>query len=334
MKILKHIQIVRSGTPALSSMGSKSAAMMQELLARHYSRVEISLVSNRSELDDLVAQQPDLVILGVKQIPTTQGKIWISAHLEAHGINHLGSQTAAIELDYDKPGSKQVVRSAGIATADSFMALPNEYSTINMPLRYPLFVKPPNGGGGKGIDADSVVRNYAQFSHKVQQIADSYGSASLVETYLPGREFSVALLENSHTADLLAMPVELIAAANAQGDRMLSESVKAADTEAVIAVTDASLRLRINRLAKNAFRALGARDYGRIDIRLDGRGVPYFLEANLIPGLAKNDFVSYFIAACEINQDMSYESIILSLVDLSLNRFAESRPRQTNRLVN
>jgi D-alanine-D-alanine ligase len=328
MKILKHIQIVRSGTPALSSMGSKSAIMIQELLARHYSRVEISLVSNRSELDELVTKQPDLVILGVKQIPTNQGKIWISAHLESHGINHLGSRTAAIELDYDKPASKQVVRAAGILTADSFLALPEQFTTINMPLRYPLFVKPPNGGGGKGIDADSVVRSYAQFSQKVQQIADNYGSPSLVETYLPGREFSVALLENSETDDLTAMPVELIAEANAQGDRMLSESVKAADTEAVIAVVEEGLRSRINRLAKSAFLALGARDYGRIDIRLDGQGVPYFLEANLIPGLAKNDFVSYFIAACEINQNMRYETIILNLVHLSMNRYSETISRE------
>lgn len=323
MKIPKHIQIVRSGTPALSSMGTKSAAMIQELLARHYSRVEISLVSNRAELDELVAKQPDLVILGVKQIPSPLGKIWVSAYLESKGINHLGSRTAAIELDYDKPGSKRVVRAAGILTADSFMALPNEYAAIDMPLRYPLFIKPPNGGGGKGIDAASVVRNYAQFTYKVQQIADTYGSASLVESYLPGREFSVALLENSETDDLTAMPVELIAEANSQGDRMLSETVKAADTEAVIAVSDLALRARINRLAKAAFRALGARDYGRIDIRLDDHGVPYFLEANLIPGLAKNDFVSYFIAACEINQNMSYENIILKLVDLSLHRFEE-----------
>ena len=322
MKIQKHIEIVRSDTPKLSSMGNKSAAMIQRLLSEYYERVEISTVSTLYDLTALVAKRPDLVVLGVKQIPTEDGILWVSAYLEAHGINHLGSQTAAIELDYDKPSSKAVVRSAGILTADSFVAYPGSMPEADMPLAYPIFVKPPNGGGGKGIDADSVVRNYREYSLKVLHIYDKFGSPSLVETYLPGREFSVALMENEYTDAVLAMPLELIVAANGRGDRMLSESVKEQDTEQVVPVVDAALRMRINRLAKAAYRALGARDYGRVDIRLDIHGVPHFLEANLIPGLAKNDFTSYFIRACEINKNMEYDAIILHLVHLALHRYA------------
>lgn len=321
MKIQKHIEIVRSGTPRLSSMGDKSAAMIQALLAEHYTSVGVTLVSDLTELDQLVAIQPDLVILGVKQIPTEDGPIWLSAYLEARGVNHLGSRTTAIELDFDKPGAKRIVQAAGLLTASSFTAHPKQYTATTLPLPFPLFVKPPNGGGGKGIGPDSVVRNFKSYEHKVQFILEEFGTESLVEAYLPGREFSVALIENTKTAGLLAMPIELITEQNAQGDRILGQVVKADDTEHVIAVLDLALRTRINRLAKAAFRALGARDYGRIDIRLDERGVPHFLEANLIPGLAKHDFVSYFTAACEINQNMSYDTMILSLVTLSLNRY-------------
>jgi D-alanine-D-alanine ligase len=324
MKIQKHIEIVRSGTPRLSSMGDKSAAMIQALLREHYTSVGVTLVSNLTELKQLVASQPDLVILGVKQIPSEDGPIWLSAYLEANGVNHLGSQTTAIELDFDKPGAKQIVQAAGLLTAASFTAEPDQYTAATLPLPFPLFVKPPNGGGGKGIGPDSVVRNFGAYQQKVQFILDEFGTSSLVEAYLPGREFSVALIENSETAGLLAMPIELITEQNAQGDRILGQVVKADDTEHVVAVVDLVLRTRVNRLAKAAFRALGARDYGRIDIRLDERGVPHFLEANLIPGLAKHDFVSYFTAACEINQHMSYDTMILSLVTLSLNRYLKS----------
>jgi D-alanine-D-alanine ligase len=302
-------------------MGDKSAAMIQTLLLEHYTSVGVTLVSDLTELELLVAKQPDLVILGVKQIPTVDGPIWLSAYLEAHGVNHLGSRTTAIELDFDKPGAKQIVRQAGLLTASSFTAEPKQYTATTLPLPFPLFVKPPNGGGGKGIGPDSVVRNFNAYEQKVQRILDEFGTASLVEAYLPGREFSVALIENTQTAGLLAMPIELITEQNAHGDRILGQVVKADDTEHVVAVLDLALRTRVNRLAKAAFRALGARDYGRIDIRLDERGVPHFLEANLIPGLAKHDFVSYFTAACEINQHMSYDTMILSLVTLSLNRY-------------
>ena len=321
MKINQHIEIVRSGTSALSSMGDKSAAMIQALLERHYSHVGISLISNLAELDGLVAKQPDLVILGVKQIPISGGKIWLSAYLDAAGINYLGSQTAAIELDYDKPAAKRAVRTTGLLTADSFTARPGQYAAGQMPLLYPLFVKPPNGGGGKGISADSVVRSFEAFEKKVQQITNEFATDALVEAYLPGREFSVALIENTDNDGLLAMPIELIAAENAHGDRILGQDVKAEDSEQLLPVTDLALRSRVNRLAKAAFRALDARDYGRIDMRLDEQGVPHFLEANLIPGLAKHDFVSYFTAACELNQHMSYETMILQLVDLSLHRY-------------
>jgi D-alanine-D-alanine ligase len=321
MKIQKHIEIVLSGTPRLSSMGGKSAAMIQALLMEHYTRVGVTLVSDLAELKQLVAKQPDLVILGVKQIPTVDGRVWLSAYLETHGINHLGSRTTAIELDFDKPGAKRIVQAAGLLTALSFTAEPQQYTPATLPLPFPLFVKPPNGGGGKGIGPDSVVRNFKAYEQKVQLILDEFGTPSLVEAYLPGREFSVALIENTKTAGLLAMPIELIAEQNAQGDRILGKVVKANDTEQVVAVVDLALRTRVNRLAKGAFRALGARDYGRIDIRLDERGVPHFLEANLIPGLANHDFVSYFTAACEVNQNMSYETMILSLVTLSLNRY-------------
>lgn len=305
-------------------MGDKSAAMIKALLQRHYQRVEITLVSNLEDLEVLVAKQPDLVILGVKQIPDLSSKIWVSAYLEAAGINHLGSKTAAVALDYDKPASKLAVAAAGLLTASSFTAHPDEYTATTLPLAYPLFVKPPYGGGGKGIGADSVVRSFAAYTQKVRQIAQDFASPALVETYLAGREFSVALLENSASNHLLAMPIELITDQNLQGDRILGQDVKAGDTERIVAVLDLALRTRINRLAKAAFRALGARDYGRIDIRLDDAGVPHFLEANLIPGLANHDFVSYFTAACEINQAMSYETMILQLVSLSLNRFQDT----------
>ena len=323
MKIQKHIEIVRSGTPALSSLGDKSADMIQALLAQHYEKVGITLVSNLNELDLLVAKRPDLVILGVKQIPVAGDKLWVSAYLEAMGVNHLGSQTAAIELDFDKPGSKRVVRAAGLRTADSFVARPGRFTEDSLPLPFPLFVKPPNGGGGKGIGADSVARNFQAFEQKVQKINDEFGTEALVEAYLTGREFSVALMQNELTSEPSAMPIELITDQNAAGDRILGQVVKADDTEHVVAVLDLVLKTRVNRLAKAAFKALGARDYGRIDIRLDEQGVPHFLEANLIPGLAKHDFVSYFTAACEINQNMSYETMILNLVTLSLNRYVE-----------
>ncbi len=100
---------------------------------------------------------------------------------------------------------------------------------------------------------------------------------------------------------------------------MLGRDVKKADTEQVIPVQDPQVCHQVGQLAKQIFKALGARDYGRVDIRMDASGQPYFLEANLVPGLGGG----YFTRACRINQGLSYEDTILSIVELAFARQTE-----------
>ncbi len=236
-------------------------------------------------------------------------------------MNYTGSPAAAIALDFNKPLAKQVVKAAGLKTAAYFTASDGEYrSASDLPLGFPLFIKPQDTGGGKGIGADSVVRDFGAYAQKVTSLTTVFRSDALVETYLPGREFSVAILETIDSEELIAMPIELLTQQNTCGDRILSQKVKAADTEHVVAVTDETVRSAVVELATRAFRALGGRDYGRIDIRLDQYGTAHFLEANLIPGLAHHDFTSYFTAACWINLRVDYETMLLRLVELALSR--------------
>jgi D-alanine-D-alanine ligase len=325
-KVNKHIIIVRSSTPGLSSMGRPSCDMIKALLEQHYATVEVCLVSTVSDLGLVAAKRPDLVVLGVKQVAADSQQlsgemVWASAYLETQGVNYTGSMAAAIALDFSKPLAKQIVRNAGLNTSDHFMAHENQYgSSLELPLSFPLFIKPPDTGGGKGIGVESVVRDFSGFQQRVAYVARTFQSAALVESYLPGREFSVALLETRINDELIAMPVELIAKQNQHGDRILGQDIKAADTERLIAVPEGMLKRSIVELAIMAFRALGARDYGRIDIRLDAQGTPQFLEANLIPGLAQHEFTSYFTSACWINQAMDYETMILHIVELGISR--------------
>ena len=327
-KIQKHIQIVRSSTPSLNSLGTKSSIMIQTLLEKHYEKVGFTIINNQSDLQILISKQPDLVFLAVKQVPSylpkdlsLGAKIWVSEFLDENNINYTGSCGSAIQLDFDKPSAKNTVRGSNLMTSSYFMASLGQYTNASdVPLDYPLFVKPNNGGGGKGVGADSVVRNFSEFTQKVESISINYGSDSLVETYLPGREFSVAILEIAGSNELLAMPVELITEKNARGDRILGQQIKKDDTEHVIFVENSNLKDAIVNLAKHAFISLGARDYGRIDIRLDEQGTPHFLEANLIPGLSQHNYNSYFTSAYQLNQMMNYDSMILHIVDLGFSR--------------
>ena len=81
------------------------------------------------------------------------------------------------------------------------------------------------------------------------------------------------------------MPIELIAPQDKNGCRILTSKVKSSNIEKASLVYDDDVKSKVMTLALNVFLALGARDYGRIDIRLDSAGIPNFLEANLIPSL-------------------------------------------------
>ena len=322
-KINRRIEIIRAHDIKFSSMGLKSGAMIQELLSKHYQDVSLSTVKDLQDLEALVGRDPDLVILGLKRIRDGSELIWISEFLEANGINYTGSMKSAMKLDLNKADAKALMQLNDISTADFFTASPGQFQDEHeLPLKFPLFIKPHDQGGGMGIAADSVVHNFSDFRKKVDSLHQSYGTFSLVEQYLDGREFSVALLGSGYDEDLLAMPIELITTPNERGDRILSQAVKSEDNERATFINDDEVRHQIAELARNIYRTLGGRDYGRIDLRMDSEGKAHFIEANLTPGIASNDFVSYFNRACELNQNMGYEEMILEITDIALQRSA------------
>lgn len=335
MKIHKHIEIVCSTEVTLSSMSLPSRLAILEVLSKHYDRVGITIVNNLSDLKALVALGPDLVFLGVKFIPANPAlgwhdpnKIWISDYLDAHDIAYTGSSQMAHQLELNKDEAKARVHQAGLSTSPFYIARQSHTLTSeNIALTYPLFVKPSNRGGGLGIDGLSVVNNFNQLKTKVRAIAEDMHSDSLVEQYLPGREYSVAILKKESSPGYSVMPIELVANQNAGGMRILCRETKESNEEVVLEVLDTAVRHSVGTLALDVFHALGARDYCRIDIRIDENGNPNFLEANLIPSLISG--YGSFPKACILNIGLGYENMILKITRLGLMRnrdtdFAES----------
>ncbi len=326
MKINQHIEIVRSNKPGLSSMSQRSCNAIYATLSKHYRQVGVTIVNNLSDLEELVSLRPDLVFLGAKFVPIntafgTHGanKIWITDYLDSRNIAYTGSDQRAHETELNKPQAKLRAQKAGLKTASFYEVLQsNSLREEQISLNYPLFVKPTNRGGGLGIDSDSVVHNFAQLKSKVSSLADEFKSSSLIEEYLPGREFSVAILKNQDLDGYSIMPIELLAPQDEHGERILSSQVKTADNEQLLEITDEIMKSKVSELAINVFHAIGARDYGRIDIRLDAAGTPHFLEANLIPSLIEG--YGNFPKACLLNMKMGYEAMILHIVRLGLQR--------------
>jgi D-alanine-D-alanine ligase len=327
-KINKRIEIVSSSVLGLSSMSNRSRLAARAALAKYYSHVGITLVDSLADLDSLVATRPDLVFLGMKHVPRDASlgrhdpnKVWLSEYLEQHDIAYTGSDRAAHELEQDKSLSKQLMVEAGVATSPFTVARQGRALSVHeIRPQFPVFIKPIDRGGGAGIDAASLANNFEELQAKVESISTRLKADSLIEEYLPGREFSVAILKEMFTEEYVAMPLEQIAPPDANGNRFLSAQIKTGDVETHKVVTDTRIRNAVNELALKAFQALGARDYGRIDIRLDRYGVPHFLEGNLIPSLIKD--YGNFPKACQLELSLGYENMLLRIVDLALQRIS------------
>ncbi len=344
IKNSKHIEIVRSTTKGLSSMSQVSCDAIFSVLSKYFTEVGVSIVNNLADLEVLVAGKPDLVFLGMEFVPTNLAfgtadphKVWLSDFLDDHNIAYTGSSQAAHELERNKPLAKQRVLDANLKTSaycvvEQYQALDRNDLTIN----FPAFIKPTNRGGGLGINSDSIVHNFEQLISKVRSINTDFESGALIEEYLPGREFSVAILKEEFSDEYIVMPIELVAPPDKNGSRILSGQIKSSNAEQALGVRDEDIKTEVMALAMNVFNALGARDYGRIDIRLDTTGTPHFLEANLIPSLISG--YGSFPKACKLNIGMDHEAMIVRIVNLGLSRSIDdaedvTEPITVNNLV-
>ncbi len=323
MKIKKNVQIIYSTNSTHLAMSSKTRELILDVLTKRFTQVGQIVINNSSDLNKLLFLKPDLVLIGMKDSALSDDgdtKVFLSEYLSKNNISSVGSSKKSRILSSNKNLAKELVRNAGILTADFFLAEPGQFTSAqDLPLDFPLFIKPPSRSKGAGIDSNSVARNFTQYEAKIEQIYNRYQSKSLVEKYLSGREFSVAVLEQPYTKLPLVMPIELIAKPNTRGDRVLGLQEKTEDEEKVVLVDNSRIAHTLKDTATKVFRTLGVSDYARIDFRMDNNGLIYFLEANLSPGLGHG----YFARACRLNYSMSYEDMIYKITELGLSKIAK-----------
>ena len=279
-----------------------------KILSKRYKNVSITEVNSEEDLEQLVKRKPDLVFSGVKYFNFNNENIWLNDYLEMYDIPYIASNREALDNESDKSKAKKIVQQAKIKTANFFITTPGEHkSELSIPIKFPLFIKPIRGGDSRGIDENSIVYDFLSFKKKVLDIKLKHNLPSLVETYLPGKEYSVGIFEDNTNGSIRAMPIEIIVKKNVNGHSILDFATKKNDEEKVIAVTDTKIFDKLCKLAKGSFKALGAKSLGRVDIKMNNRGVPHFIEANLMPGLRRG----YLYRGCLLNLNMSYEEMIL-----------------------
>ncbi len=320
----EYIEIVTTRIGRLNLMPEKTLDLLHKTLSNYYSKVEISIIERKKDLKELIRKKPDLIVSGIKYIGfdlnsvqrSSKNKIWFSDYLDGHKILYTGSSKKSIEYEFDKSKAKDIVSKYGCNTASFFVAKPNQYIQNDLPLDFPLFIKPLYEGDSRGIDSNSLVFNFNDYQRKLSSIFENQGTVSLVEKYLNGKEYTVAIFQNFKNNSYKVYPIELLAKKNTKGDRILGFTDKIADKELALKIENEDVKNKISKLALDSFKALGARGYGRIDIKMDEKGIPYFLEANLIPGLG----TGYLYKCYKLNTGLTYEKMILDIVKNALKK--------------
>jgi D-alanine-D-alanine ligase len=212
----------------------------------------------------------------------------VPALLEAYHIPYTFSDPLTLALCLDKGMSKSIIRDAGIPTPD-FLTVTSLESLQKSLQRfsngYPLFVKPLAEGTGKGATTESIVHNPEELTTQCTRLLSRYGQPALVETYLPGREFTVGIIGTGERARAVGvLEVELLGNADPLVYSFLNKEFCEERVRYTL-VREPALVREASDMALQSYRVLGCRDAGRIDLKADGDGTLYFLEANPLAGL-------------------------------------------------
>ena len=335
----RYIEVIATDIADLAMMGFgsvKNCKSVYNALKEKYTHVNFNIIRTKSDLDKIIFRKPDLVFTGIKYVvfneheitKNIKEKIWISEYFDNADINYTGSGKEAIELAFSKDAAKKRVAKFGINTASYFVAKPGMYKTADeLPVTFPLFIKPLREGDGKGIGINSVVYDFESYQNKIQSIYTSFKQSALVEKYLSGREFTVSILGLDFNNEPKALPIEITFSDKNLYSKILGYETKKDNNEILMAIENEDIFDSVVSIAKRSFIALGARDYGRIDIIMDENDCPYFLEANLVPGMTQrpNDIdSSYFPRVCFINNHITYQDTVQEIAEIAFNRMEKT----------
>jgi D-alanine-D-alanine ligase len=277
----------------------------------------------------LRATRPDIVFNIAEGLHGPNREAHVPAICEFYDIPYTGSDPLALGLGLDKRRSKEAFAAAGVPVpAGLVVTSPAErQAALRVPL--PVMVKPLFEGSSKGIPESALCESADDVLARVDRVLEEYQQPALVEEFLPGREFTCAIIGNGTTARALPL-VEIRFDALPAGAKPIYgyEAKWIWDTPErplpifrCPASVDAALSAAVSDTALAAFHALGCRDWARVDLRLDEAGTPRVMEINPLPGVLPDpDQNSCFPKAARA-AGISYDAMILEVLDAGLRRY-------------
>ncbi|MCS6989030.1 MAG: hypothetical protein NZM06_05875, partial [Chloroherpetonaceae bacterium] len=225
----------------------------------------------------------------------SKSEVFVPIALELLDIAYTGAPPKTLELCLQKAKTKEILLRRSVPTPRYAVFKPSAEVETDLP--FPLIVKPESEDASTGISNDSVVFSREALKRQVEFIWETLRQPALVEEFIDGREFNVAILGDGDYEHLLGHPnaprvlpiSEISFESMPEGyPRIVTykakweeESIEYKETKPICpAPIDAKLELELKQIAMRAFNAMGCRDYARIDFRVSKSGKPFVVDVN------------------------------------------------------
>src|ERR1041384_6081181 len=291
----------------------------------------------------LKEEKPDICFNIAEGLGGDASEAQIPALLELLKIPYTGSRVLANGISLDKTLTKRIWRDRRLPVAPF-----QEFAIGDEPLRpeltFPLFVKPAREGTGMGVDMNAIVNNEKELRERALYIINTSNQPALVETFLPGREFTVGVLgradaktysrhpewyekDGFHRLPLLELDSSRSVTPLVYSQAAKSKEVgeEGAPGYFCPANLEPELEKKLRYYALRAHQLLGALDISRTDVRLDEQGNPRVMEINTLPGLTPNYSDLCLQSKAE---GIRYEDLILEILYLGASRWGMVEPRE------
>jgi D-alanine-D-alanine ligase len=236
----------------------------------------------------------------------------VQRQLEILGVIYTGCDSEASRIAFDKVLTKKLCAEAGVPTA-KYLVVKSEKAALPKNLPLPLVVKPVRQGSSVGLQ---FVERAADWPNALAE-ALKFDSGVLVEEKIAGREATVGILDGR------ALPVVEVRPKVGSYDYRNKYTVGCTEYFCP-ADFDAATTGRIQAAALGAFRAIGGRDYARVDVMVRADGEPVVLEVNTLPGMTETSLLPKAAAAAGIN----YGQLCQRMVDLALRRKTAAKAKE------
>jgi D-alanine-D-alanine ligase len=292
----------------------------------------IIVEANENIYSTIKEVNPDFVFNMAEGIRGEAREAHIPAMLEMLSIPYTGSGVETLSVTLDKRRTKEVLIANRIMTP-KYRLLRSGEEEFDPNMGFPLFVKPNCEGSSRGITASSLVRSEEELRRTAGEIIKRYHQPALVEEFLPGREFTVAMIGNSPPKVLPiievcfdSLPEDTPRFDSYEVKWVYDSKEKGYDTTRCPADIGAKLRQKIEETAMRTFEALEVKDLCRIDLRIDARGEPNILDVNALPGLIPDPGENSRFPKAAYTAGYTYEKLIGEIFSVAVTRWGSNNP--------